>query len=182
VRALVALVACAFAAAGCGGDEADVVDELVFRTVDGRVVEMPQEVHVWCGSWDPGGIGGSRAVRVYAGRVENGERRRPLWTLDASIEGTPVGTPIRLPRGVDAPRPRGVRLYAAWLPGHENASGFDRADGELTIEALSCEPGARLAFSVDATLGSEFSDGELLTVVGRFEATVGAPAPLPLDG
>jgi hypothetical protein len=34
---------------------------------------------------------------------------------------------------------------------------------------------------VDATLGSEFTDGELLTVVGRFESTIGAPAPMPLD-
>jgi hypothetical protein len=169
------------AVAGCGGSDADVQNDLVFRDVSGTVIEMPDDVHVWCGTWDPGGLGGSRAMRVLVGAVEDGAPRPPYWRLEASAEGTPVGEAKALPWLVNAPAPRGAELFVAAGANQENASDTELSSGTLTVQQLSCREGGRIAFSVDATVGSEFGDGDAVTVEGRFAATVGDGPPAGVD-
>lgn len=170
----IALFMLALTLAGCGGDNGR-ENTITFHGTDGHKVEMPAETYVWCGPWDPLNSA-EPALHVYVGRVDNGRRISPLWSLDATLHGTPRGRPARLPTLVEEdPRPQGVTLFAAWGTNQENSSQEEDSHGRLVVNELRCGQAGSVAFSVDATLGSEYHDGSPIRVRGRFVSPLTDP-------
>jgi hypothetical protein len=138
-------------------------DRLSFTRPDGSAVPIAHTVRVACGPWEPGVP--TRTLHIRAGTAAG-----PFWalrTVVADVRRRPV---VRFPNAFVWNRPKGADLFA--LDGaNELSSGVERASGRITFQRVRC--GRRLAvrFRVRAVLGSEFIDGDPVTVRGRFRLT-----------
>ena len=89
-----------------------------------------------------------------------------LATCEGDVRGWRV---VRLPNAFVFDAPRGALLFAG-VGGIEASSAEEEARGRIVFERARCGPRLRVRVRVDATLGSEFSDGEPLVVSGTFAA------------
>ena len=56
--------------------------------------------------------------------------------------------------------------------GVENSSSLGDSRGRVTIDPAACESGQRFRGEIEARLGSEYADGEILTVTGMFDVEI----------
>jgi hypothetical protein len=158
-----ALAAAALAALPSTAGAITVDDRLVFSRADGTEVAYPSQVHVWCGPWEPD-------VPVRAIHVRVGARGKPHWELSAAPGDVTRRRVVRLPHSFVFDKPTGAQLFA--VDGeNELSSAEEEASGRITFRKARCGPRLRIRFRVHATLGSEFFDGDPLTVRGTFAAS-----------
>jgi len=143
-------------------------DELVFRRADGSRVGFEPDVAAWCGPWEPGEAA-TPAVHVFVGA------RNAHWELSAVVADVQRHPAVRLPHSFVFDEPEGALLFAA-AGGNELSSGEEEARGRITFHKVRCDERLVLDFSVRATLGSEFFEGERMKVRGRFRVRSAPPA------
>jgi len=169
VRRAAALLAVATTAAALSAPPAahgagvHVRDRLVFTHQDGTRASFPREVRVWCGPWEPD-------VRVRSIHVLVG-RGPASWLMTAVLADVRRDPVVRFPNDFVFDAPRGALLFVA-AGGNEASSAEEEASGTLHFRRARCGAHPRVAFTVDATLGSEFSDGGTVRVRGSFRATL----------
>jgi hypothetical protein len=195
VRAQSALIAAVcLALAGCAGGNEDTdaaareqhagKESLIhFLRADGSAIRFPLAVAAWCGPWND--VIPTRAVHVAT--LDGPARRVSYWYLWAVPEDVRAGRRVTFP--VDFPawnRPRGAEIFAfdsEDTPGgpdilgrtNEASTQEKQAGGWITFEAVGCELGEEVAFTVDAVLGSEFGDDQPIRAKGSLRVTIGEP-------
>jgi hypothetical protein len=129
--------------------------------LDWKGAGFPGTVRVRCGPW-------SADASDPAIHVDVGSRNRH-WELSAVLADVQEHPTVRFPHSFVFDEPNGAELFAA-TPHHEVSSAEEEARGRITFTKASCGENLRLAFRIDAKLGSEFSDGRPLRVKGSFSA------------
>jgi hypothetical protein len=144
-------------------------DALVFTRPDGSVLTYPTRVRVWCGRWGPD-------VRTRTIHVQMGRRARsPLWWLRAVVADVRRDRRVDLPHSFVWTDPTEAQMFVGDGT-NEISSATERSSGRIVFERIGCGPRLRIRFRVDATLGSEFFDGDTIAVTGTFSARAG-PRP-----
>jgi hypothetical protein len=158
---VIALLAILVAPAAANGAGLRVTSTVQLTRADGTAVGVPLDFRVWCGRWE-------RDVPVRALHVRVGTPPS-MWRLSAVVRDVQRRPVVRFPRAFVWNEPRGALLFA--VDGeNETSSAVEEAAGRVTFDRVRC--GRRLAVRarIRAVLGSEFSDGEPLTVRGSFRA------------
>ena len=132
---------------------------LTFERPDGSTVRFAGPPRVWCGPWEPDVA--NRSVHV---RLRNEKR---VWDLSAVRRDVELGQPIEFPNGFVWNKPHGALLFAAYSR-NEASTAEEESSGSMTFSGVSCRRDGVVAFSIDAVLGSEFIDGDLVKVTGTF--------------
>jgi hypothetical protein len=131
--------------------------------LDWKGAGFPGKITLRCGPWSAEANEQSIHVRV-------GTRSRH-WELSAVLADINERPTVRFPHSFVFDEPEGAQLFAA-TPLHEVSSAEEEARGRITFTKARCGERMRLAFSIDAKLGSEYSDGRALRVKGTFRATL----------
>jgi hypothetical protein len=152
------------AAAGAG---LRVRDRLTWTHPDGTPLAFRPEVRVWCGRWESDVPVPSIHVRVGRGLPTSGAA---FWELNAVLADVRRQPVVRLPKTFIWNHPRGAQLFAA-AGGNEANSDTERSSGSIRFQRVRCGKRLRIAFRVDGRVGSEFGNGEALTVRGSFSAS-----------
>jgi hypothetical protein len=142
-----------------------VEDSLVFRRLDGSVIEMGGSSLHCCGLYDPGWAN-EHAIRVmyWPPTLQTNS-----WSITILTGATAPGSVHTLP--INVVRPHKVPAVQLFVHGGEYSSETDEASGTITLHSFECAASTMsLDFSVDAVLDSEYSDGSQVTVQGRFRA------------
>jgi hypothetical protein len=164
VRTVLAVAVALAALAGAAPAGAITIDnELVFTRPDGTEVPYAGPVRVWCGPWESD-------VPVRSIHVQVGPRGRQAWHLSAVLADVRRDPVVRLPHFFIWDRPSEAMLFAGDGT-NELSTAEEEASGKLTFRRARCGPRLRIRVRVDATLGSEFSDGEPMRVRGSFTAS-----------
>ena len=141
-------------------------DRLTWSRPDGTPLAFRPEIRVWCGRWE-------RDVPVPSIHVLVGHRlpirSAAFWELHAVVADVRRRPRVRLPNTFDWIHPRGALLFAA-AGGNEANSDTERSSGSIRFLRVRCGRRMRIAFRVNARVGSELS-GETLTVRGSFSAS-----------
>lgn len=158
-------------AAACGGGGPvgveEVENDVVFERENGTVIDFPDETHVWCGPWEAGEIP-EPAVHVFVGGVPSG------WKVAAVRADVVIGQPNTFPNTFIADDPSGVDMFILDPP-NELSTQADDSSGSITFTELNCSMGGAVAFTIDAIVGSEFSDLPSISASGSFRGRVGPP-------
>jgi hypothetical protein len=161
IRAAAALAVLAVTAPAAEG-------ALRFERQNGKAVAMPGPPAVWCGAWDTEVAEPALHVAVPPGS-------RNFWHLSVVRRDLSGGGRFGFPNDFVFDRPKGALVFA--VDGlNELSSAEEEAAGRMYFERVSCRPGARIAFRIRATLGSEVS-GPTLRVAGRFRGRVAGSPP-----
>lgn len=160
-RTLLGLVMAAYCLA-VGASTADA--RLTFSRPDGSTIRFAGPPRVWCGPWEPGVA--RRSVHVV---LRNKQR---VWMLSAVRRDVVLGKPIAFPNSFVFNRPHDALLFTAYEK-NEASTAEEESSGSMTFSDVSCRRDGEVAFTIDAVLGSEFIDGELVTVTGTFRGRVG---------
>jgi hypothetical protein len=140
-----------------------IANSLAFTRTDGSAVQFAQNLRVWCGRWDQDVP--RRTLHIQAGSLGG-----PFWQLRVVVADVRRRPVVRLPHSFVSTKPSGAQLFA--VDGtNELSSSVEEARGRLSFGKVRC--GRRLAvrFRVRAVLGSEFFEGDPLTVRGSFRAS-----------
>ena len=138
-------------------------NRLSFTRPDGSAVPFAHTVRVACGPWE-------RGVPTRTLHIRVGTAAGPFWALRAVVADVRRRPVVQFPNAFVWNRPKGADLFA--LDGaNELSSGVERASGRITFQRVRCGRGLAVRFRVRAVLGSEFVDGESVTVRGRFHLT-----------
>jgi hypothetical protein len=168
MRLLAGLVAgglLALSTAAEAGAALHVRDRLVWTAQDGKRASYRPEVRVWCGGWDPD-------VRVPSVHVWVGAKPAAHWELHAvraDVRRHPV---VKLPNDFVFDRPHDALLFGTDR-GNEVNSDTEESTGSIRFGRVRCGRHLRVSFRVNATLGSELSDGGTIAVRGSFLASAG---------
>jgi hypothetical protein len=141
--------------------------KLRFTRDDGAVISFSAKPRVWCGPWEPD-------VKRHAVHVAVRGRKRH-WDLSAVRADVKPGKKLRFPNEFVFNHPHGAELFVADAP-NEASTNEEEASGSMTFTRVSCRHGGVVAFTIDAVLGSEFSDLGTIHVTGSFRGHV-ASAP-----
>jgi hypothetical protein len=158
----------AAAAPAAAGADVAVTNTLTFARPDASTVVFPENVRIWCGRWEDGVP--TRTLHVWFG----GRRRSAFWHLQVVVADVRRDPVVELPHTFVFDRPSGAQLFA--VDGtNELSTGEEEARGRIVFSRVRC--GRRLAvrFRMRGRLGSEFFDGEELSVRGSFSARVRPP-------
>jgi hypothetical protein len=141
----------------------EVTNDVAVTRPDGSAVAFAPQVRVWCGRWEEDVP--RRTLHVHIGS----RRAPPFWQLSAVVADVRRRPVVRLPHSFVWNRPTGALMFAT-DGDNELSSAVEEASGRITFDRVRC--GRRLAarFRVRAVLGSEFFDGEPVTVRGGFRA------------
>jgi hypothetical protein len=159
---LVAAIAASTAPATAHAD-LTVRNDVTLTRPDGSAVAFPQTVSVRCGRWEPDVRGRTLHVRVGA------PRKGAFWVLRALVADVRRDPVVELPNMFVFDEPQGADMFA--VDGeNELSSAEEESNGRIVVDRVRC--GRRLAvrFHVRGRLGSEFFDGDPLTVRGSFSA------------
>ena len=140
-----------------------VTNTVAFTRADGSAVPFAPSLRVNCGPWERGVPRRTLHIRV-------GVRGGPFWQLRVVVADVKRRPVVRFPHSFVFNRPTGAEVFA-FDPDNEASSAEEEASGRISFGAVRC--GRRLAvrFRVRAVLGSEFFDGEPLTMRGSFRAS-----------
>ena len=151
-----AAVVAASATAGAGAYQ--VHDGLTFTRPDGTVVAFSRDVRVWCGPWESGVP--VRSIHVQVGGRKGG------WRLSAVIADVRRHPVVRMPHSFVFDKPTGALLFA-FEGGNELSSQEEESRGTIRFKRARCGKRPRVTVTVGGRIGSEFFDGESLTVSGN---------------
>jgi hypothetical protein len=140
----------------------EVSNDVALTRPDGAAVPFPPQVRVWCGRWE-------RDVPRRTLHVRVGTRPGPYWMMSAVVRDVRRRPVVRLPRSFVWNRPRGALMFA-YDGANEVSSAEEKASGRITFTRVRCGPRLAVRFRVRAVLGSEFIDGDPMTVRGTFHA------------
>jgi hypothetical protein len=145
---------------------------LSFFRADGSRIAFNNPARIWCGPWTD--IVKTRSLHV---ATLPGKRAEAWWEVKAVIAAVRRQPRVGFPVNFVWNRPTGAQVFAADDRGNGNEASTEQEDssGSMRFEDASCQRGARVEFSIDAVLDSEFSDDTPITVRGQFRGTVGAP-------
>lgn len=169
IPAALVLVSLALLAAGCEGGATDIEldDDLVFLRQDGTTADFEPTVFAWCGPWEEAVVL-RPAVHVVVG---NGMR---WWQVVAVLADVEENQRIELPNEFVWNQPRGADVFV-YDPPNELSSQSDGSSGWIQFGEVDCdEDDGGVDFRIDAVLGSEFGDGDPMTVRGRFRSPITA--------
>ena len=138
-------------------------DRLTWSQPDGTPVTFPRDVSVWCGRWE-------RDVKVPSIHVRVGSRTAPRWELNAVVADIRRRPVVRLPHAFSFDRPTGAQFFATDGRNELN-SDTDESSGRIRFQRVGCGKRLRIAFTFNGRVGSEFGDGDPLTVRGSFSAS-----------
>jgi len=144
---------------------------LRFARADGSEIAFRAPAHVWCGPWEPDVP--VEALHVVVGTKVSAARWE-LWAVLADIEQERT---VRFPSDFAWSDPVGAQVFVHDPP-NEASTQTEGSAGEIVFDEITCEEGVEIVFTADVVIGSEFSDGEPISVSGTFRAPVGAPAEL----
>lgn len=92
------------------------------------------------------------------------------FSLEGIVDDVGAGTTITLPHDYVYDDAHGASLFATdGRTGNETSSQQEEGSGQLVFKHASCSPRPSLQVEVHAELGSEFFDGEVLTVDGTLD-------------
>jgi hypothetical protein len=135
--------------------------QLTFTRPDGTRLAFDDGIRIRCGPWEPGVP--VRSIHVTVGSRASGS----FWFLSAVLADVRRPTVVRLPNSFTFDEPEGALLFAVDRGENELSSAEEEASGRIVFERAGCRPKPHVRLRVDATLGSEFSDGEPVRVRGR---------------
>jgi hypothetical protein len=137
--------------------------KLRFTREDGSVISFSAKPRVWCGAWEPDVK--KRSVHV----AVRGRKRH--WDLSAVRADVRPGTQVKFPTDFVFNKPKGAQLFVADAP-NEASTNEEEASGSMTFTHVTCKHGGVVSFTIDAVLGSEFSDLGTISVTGSFRGHV----------
>jgi hypothetical protein len=142
-------------------------NNLVFTRADQTVISFSDDVQlsVWCGPWEEGKID-TPSLHVQFASSQNG------WLLTAVLADVTIGEPLPFPNFFIFDQPKDVHIFVADPP-NELSTSEDESSGSITFQKLGCGSGDEIQFTIDAVIGSEFSDGTPVSVTGTFRAPIG---------
>jgi hypothetical protein len=132
-------------------------------------VAFAPEIRVWCGPWASDVPVPSIHVRV--GRLPRTGPVAARWELHAVVADVKRRPVVRLPNAFVFDHPRGAQLFATDGSNEVNSDTDDSA-GRIRFDSVRCGRRMRIAFRFTGRVGSEFFDGEPLTVRGSFRASI----------
>lgn len=148
---------------------ASVTDSLAFtRAGSSTPVAVGATPLVCCGLYDPSFVN-EHAMRIV---MYDPGVQKPGWQILILTNRAQAGAVTTLPTAVVAPsKVPYVSMFVADSL-NELSSDSDESSGTITVHSFSCNATAiQIDFSVDATLGSEFSNSPTMDVKGTFRAT-----------
>jgi hypothetical protein len=96
------------------------------------------------------------------------------WRLWAVVADVTIGQPLTFPNEYIWDQPKDVLIFLGDPP-NELSTQEEESAGSITFQQLQCSSGSEVRFSIDAVLGSEFGDGEPVSVKGNFRGVIGQP-------
>lgn len=157
-----AVVSCAIAGGAATADA-----RLTFTREDGSVIPFHGTSRAWCGPWEQDVARPSIHVEL------RGPRRH--WELSAVHSDVSDRQPISFPNDFVWDKPHGALLFVAGI-GNEASTAEEESSGSMTFSHVSCRRGGVVAFRIDAVLGSELFDGEVVHVSGTYRGRAQAAA------
>ena len=112
----------------------------------------------------------AQRVRVRERKMKAGATGGTMASMLATFEHVRRDPVVRVPHFFIWDRPSDAFLFAN-DGANELSTAEEEASGKLTFRRARCGPRLRIRVRVDATLGSEFSDGEPMRVRGVFAAS-----------
>jgi hypothetical protein len=150
-------------------------NRLVFRRVDGSVIEMPGEPTAWCGPDDaiPGTVLQVAAIMGVQRTEDEWFSYWHVWAVPADVEeGRAISFP--LPPAWDDERGAQIFVGDSVTENEASTSGED-SSGQIVFSQASCELGAPIEFTLDAVIDSEFFDGDPVEARGTFRGALEQP-------
>ena len=120
---------------------------------------------VFCGPWD------SDAAEPALHIVLRTPGRKLGWQLSAVRRDIRAGRRMTFPNSFVFNRPRRADLFVYDAPNEASTQGED-SRGSVTFTRIACTRGGLVAFRIDATVDSEFGDGDPIRVTGSFRGRV----------
>jgi hypothetical protein len=147
-------------------------NELVFTRANGSAVTFPAGAKsvAWCGPWDAELDLEMPTLHIFFGTPQPAA----YWSLSAVRADVRIGQPLAFPNSFVFNQPRNASLFVLDPP-NEVSSAEGGSSGSITFEELNCALGGQVRFTIDAMLGSEFSDGAPIRVQGSFRGTIEPP-------
>jgi hypothetical protein len=137
-------------------------------------------------------------AKVSCGKSRNGGNRKAIFvdSLPSPYEGSATDVPyfflegvlrdvaprgkVRFPHSASFGHPSGAEMFVfdrddpAAMAGNELSSDQEESSGSIIFHKARCKPRARIAFTIDAKLGSEYYDLQELRVEGYFRGSAGS--------
>jgi hypothetical protein len=130
---------------------------------DGSAIQFAQNLRVWCGPWE-------RDVPRRTLHIRVGTRKGPVWQLRAVVADVKRHPVVRFPHSFIFDQPTGAQIFAA-AGENEASTSEEEASGRISFSRVRCGPRLAVRFRVRAVLGSEFFEGDELTMRGSFSAS-----------
>ena len=130
---------------------------------DGSAIQVAQNLRVWCGPWE-------RDVPRRTLHITVGARKGPVWQLRAVVADIKRRPVVRFPHFFIFDQPTGAQLFAA-AGKNEASTAEEEASGRISFSRVRCGQRLAVRFRVRAVLGSEFFEGDELTMRGSFSAS-----------
>jgi hypothetical protein len=172
VRTFAALVGIlAVAAAGCGeGDGGDGGSGVEVERADGTAIEFGGPLRAWCSDGQLWILNGMFAT--------DDQEPDAFWVASAPLEKVRKQPRVEITGEGDVEEDGGMFVYDAEKD-NELSSAQEEATGSIEFPDVTCERGAAVGVSVDATLDSEFGGAPSVTARGDAEAVIGDPVEVP---
>ena len=160
-----------------GGDPGAYADSLRFERSDGSVVTFDELLLPFCDQWIP------REVEDWSLHVIKGldlivpEDTESAWYLKARIDDIVLGDTLDFPSAPGPETAEGV-YFTVFDDDDSYASSSPGSSGWIRFDALTCGPGGRVEFAIDAVIGvdtlfaPELAGTDSLRVTGTFRSTV----------
>jgi hypothetical protein len=157
-----AAIAPGLAAPETGNVRLQLANKLVFSRPDGSIVSFPVPIRVWCGKWDSDVPTPSIHVSVVPPQLSDN-----FWWLSAVVSDVKRHPRVRFPDTFVSNKPVGALMFA--VDGdNELSSAEEESQGRIVFQRVHCGDRAKIRFWIKAKLGSEFFNGQRLTVRGSF--------------
>jgi hypothetical protein len=173
---IVALIAMSALLLSCDEDDPPASDpvqnDLVFTRDDQSQMSFSSdaELFVWCGPWEEGKFPiDTPSLQVFFGDIAQPEAG---WYLRAVVADVTVGEPLLFPNFFIFDQPKDVSIFVFDSP-NELSTSEDESSGSIVFQQFDCGSGGEVEFTIDAVIGSEFSDGTPVHVTGTFRAPIG---------
>jgi hypothetical protein len=175
---IVVATGCAF---GDGTADQGGANALEVTRSDGSKVEFSKQVRAWCApdsDFEGGEEGdGPELVYVLGGDPPDSEETGAYWLFARAVEDIQRSPDLEFPHVEGS---EGALFVFDPERRYELSSTEEKSSGGLVVEEWGCEKGDAVRISVDAKLGSEVTDEEVvIPVEGEIAAVVGDPVALP---